>query len=142
MEPPVRKFRMSAVGAWPERLSRPFRRAALAWAVVLTVLVCALAPAGLPHTATQGSAFNPATTSVALHAKAPRERLLRKRTLEPLPPGAAARRTILDAAAILPALPLPRLPARATPTRHRAVAASAPTAPARAVPWARAPPVA
>ncbi|MET0249600.1 MAG: hypothetical protein ABW164_07710 [Sphingobium sp.] len=38
---------------------------------ILIALVCALAPLGLPASVTAGSAFNPATTSVVLKARAP-----------------------------------------------------------------------
>jgi len=38
---------------------------------ILIALVCALAPLGLPASVTAGSAFNPATTSVMLKARAP-----------------------------------------------------------------------
>jgi len=45
---------------------RPFL--AVVWAALLTALLSALLPVGLPHSTTVGSAFNPATTSVALKA--------------------------------------------------------------------------
>lgn len=45
---------------------RPFL--AVVWAALLTALLSALLPVGLPHSTTVGSAFNPATTSVALRA--------------------------------------------------------------------------
>ncbi|MGK6356439.1 hypothetical protein ACMGDH_14595 [Sphingomonas sp. DT-207] len=121
---------------------QPLHYAALVWGVVLTVLVCALAPAGLPHTATQGSAFNPATTSVALHAKAPRERLLGKHAVEPANPDPEARKQVSHVAAIVPIAPLAHRPA---PNLAQPPSASAfPSRPAspHAVPWARGPPVA
>lgn len=64
---------MRCSAPWPqlERLLRSFCSAATAWVFVLTVLFCAVMPAGLPHTTSQGSAFNPATTSVALRANGP-----------------------------------------------------------------------
>ncbi|MEG3152736.1 hypothetical protein U1769_22845 [Sphingomonas sp. ZT3P38] len=43
---------------------RPFL--AVVWAALLTALLSALLPVGLPHSTAVGSAFNPATTSVAL----------------------------------------------------------------------------
>lgn len=45
--------------------------AASACLSILIALICALAPLGLPASATAGSAFNPATTSVVLKARAP-----------------------------------------------------------------------
>lgn len=50
---------------------RPVRSAAALWLSVLTVILCAVLPTGLPQTAAYGSAFNPATTAVALVAKGP-----------------------------------------------------------------------
>lgn len=119
---------------------QPLHYAALVWGVVLTVLVCALAPAGLPHTAAQGSAFNPATTSVALHAKAPRERLLGKHALEPASADPEAREPVPHAVALAPTAPLAHrpLPNLASPSRAGEIPARA--ASSRAVPWARGPP--
>jgi hypothetical protein len=51
--------------------------------MVATVVFCALLPIGLPNTAAQGSAFNPATTNVALAAKGPARRLLAEPGLQP-----------------------------------------------------------
>jgi hypothetical protein len=51
--------------------------------MVATVVLCALLPIGLPNTAAQGSAFNPATTNVALAAKGPTPRLLAEPGLQP-----------------------------------------------------------
>jgi hypothetical protein len=51
--------------------------------MVAIVVFCALLPIGLPNTATQGSAFNPATTNVALAAKEPARRLLAEPGLQP-----------------------------------------------------------
>lgn len=45
---------------------RPFL--VVVWAALLTALLSALLPVGLPHSTAVGSAFNPATTSVALKA--------------------------------------------------------------------------
>ncbi|UZK67175.1 hypothetical protein [Sphingomonas sp. M1-B02] len=37
------------------------------WLTLATAVFCAVVPAGLPHTAPLGSAFNPSTSAVALH---------------------------------------------------------------------------
>ena len=121
---------------------QPLHYAALVWGVVLTVLVCALAPAGLPHTATQGSAFNPATTSVALHAKAPRERLLGKHALEPASAGPEARKPAPHAAAVVPTAPLAHRPAPNLAQPPSASETLAYSASPHLLPWARGPPFA
>lgn len=76
-------MRFSILTGLARRLFRRLRLSAVAWLAVFTVLVCAMVPAGLPLTTAQGSAFNPATTAVALQAKAPRARLLIKQLIEP-----------------------------------------------------------
>lgn len=41
------------------------------WAALLTAIVCAVVPAGLPATRSVGSAFDPSTTVVALRSRPP-----------------------------------------------------------------------
>ncbi|AQR72509.1 hypothetical protein [Sphingomonas sp. LM7] len=131
--------RFSVFSSLAGRIARPLRLAAVAWVAVFTVLVCAVVPAGLPHTAAQGSAFNPATTSVALQAKAPQARMLVKRLL---------RRDAGDTPVVQPSAVFPAAMAMlAPPTRAEgnwiARAATARlAAPVRALPWARGPPLA
>jgi hypothetical protein len=137
----ITSHRISAASVWSERLFQPLHYAALVWGVMLTVLICALAPAGLPHTATQGSAFNPATTSVALHAKAPRERLLGKRVFEPASADPAAGKLVSHVAAVVPVGPVARRPAPEVTQLSPASGIPALAAFARAVPWARGPPL-
>jgi hypothetical protein len=60
--------------------------------MVATVLFCALLPIGLPNTAAQGSAFNPATTNVALAPKGPARRLLAEPGLQPDDTDSSARK--------------------------------------------------
>ena len=121
-------------------LFQPLHYAALVWGVVLTVLVCALAPAGLPHTATQGSAFNPATTSVALHAKAPRERLLGKHALESASADPEVREPGPHTAAVVPPAPLVHRPAPDLAPPPSASEIPAYSASPHVIPWARGPP--
>lgn len=45
--------------------------AATGWLALALVLLCALAPLGLPSSRQTGSAFNPATTAVLLKARSP-----------------------------------------------------------------------
>lgn len=139
MEIPGSDLRASVTPAWTDLLGRSVRRAAVVWSVVLTVLVCAIAPEGLPQTASQGSAFNPATTSVALNARSPRERADAKRLL---PPGKAdTDRDLPLKAAVLPAAP--RL-VRAAPATAPLVGSGSADLHAdtlASLPWARAPPV-
>lgn len=66
---------LSALQSQLACLSRLCRTGAAAWVTVLTVLFCAVLPAGLPQSAAYGSAFNPATTTVALAARAPERRV-------------------------------------------------------------------
>lgn len=57
----------------------PWRFASAIWLAIATILICALAPAGLPQSSAQGSAFSPSTTIVALKARADGPRLVIKR---------------------------------------------------------------
>jgi hypothetical protein len=50
------------------------------WLTILTALLCAIVPAGPPQSQLIGSAFSPATTSVALRADTPKSRLALRRT--------------------------------------------------------------
>lgn len=73
--------RSSAMTAWLRWLARPWQFAGAVWIALATVLICAVAPSGLPQTLQHGSAFNPATTVVALNAGPGGSRLLVKRIL-------------------------------------------------------------
>lgn len=80
-------------------LPRLCRQGIAAWVTVLTVLFCAVLPAGLPQSAVHGSAFNPATTTVALAARGPERRMAavqRIRPDRPPVPAAAAVVTSFD----------------------------------------------
>jgi hypothetical protein len=122
------------------RLVRSLRLAAVAWVAMVTVLVCAVVPAGLPLTTAQGSAFNPATTAVALQARAPHARLLVKRLIEP---GADVPTAVVHSSAFLPVpASVAGLPTR---TGYAWVAIELDplgTAALEALPWARGPPAA
>lgn len=133
--------RFSVFDGLAGRFVRPLRLAAVAWLAVFTVLVCAVVPAGLPLTAAQGSAFNPATTAVALQAKAPQTRLLVKRLSEP--DGGDAPIAAVPSSASIPAAGLVVAP----PARGRHFYGSTDTgslaaAALEALPWARGPPAA
>lgn len=70
-------------------LRRSLGAVVAAWSMVCAILFCALLPAGLPQSVADGSAFNPATTSVALRSSGPK-RFLAKQSLarkakDPLP---------------------------------------------------------
>lgn len=84
-------------------LTRLCRTSVAAWVTVLTVLFCATLPAGLPQSAIHGSAFNPATTAVALAAKAPERRVAAERRIGP-DEGAAGMVRLLPPA-LVPASP-------------------------------------
>jgi len=51
-------------------ISHRFFRSSL-WAALLTAIMCAVMPGGLPATRSVGSAFDPSTTIVALRSKPP-----------------------------------------------------------------------
>lgn len=129
----------SVTAAWLARLSRSLRGGAVLWSVVLTVLVCAVAPEGLPHTSSQGSAFNPSTSSVALNARSPRPRLADERLLPPDKPGASRYLPDTAVVAVLPSLAFLASSAASgspAPGGMRSVVGGLP----HALPWARAPP--
>jgi hypothetical protein len=71
--------RLRIAAGW-RRLARPWDFVGTVWLAIATVLICAMAPTGLPQTAHHGSAFNPATTVVAINSGGS-ARLLIKRTL-------------------------------------------------------------
>ena len=60
------------------------------WLTLATALFCAVVPVGLPHSATHGSAFNPANSVVALHASSSSNRAALKRSAEGDPAPAAS----------------------------------------------------
>lgn len=96
------------------------------WLTILTALLCAIVPAGPPQSQLIGSAFSPATTSVALRSDTPKSRLALRRTpsgndrgfdapppvaiaiqaMAPVIPAAAERRLRAWSPADLPAPPL------------------------------------
>lgn len=59
------------------------------WLTLATALFCAVVPVGLPHSASHGSAFNPANSVVALHASGTNRAVL-KRIAEAKPAPASA----------------------------------------------------
>jgi len=69
------------------------------WLTVATTLLCAVLPTGLPETSSVGSAFNPSTTSVALHSARPESRAARAEAVRPRDPEVGAPSVV----AILPA---------------------------------------
>ena len=60
------------------------------WLTMATALFCAVLPVGLPNTASHGSAFNPATSVVALHATGPNRALLKRNAVGDPAPAASA----------------------------------------------------
>ena len=118
---------------------RPVRSVAALWLSVLTVILCAVLPTGLPQTAAHGSAFNPATTAVALVAKGPGRShdTSRANRRDPLDPQTASQLMMIPGAA-LPFRPAPenRL---STPRPTADISPLPPQACAR-LPRARAPP--
>jgi hypothetical protein len=58
-------------------------RLILLWAALLVTLASALAPQGLPSSRHIGSAFSPATTSVAIQARAMQPRAVAQRLVPP-----------------------------------------------------------
>ncbi|UYY59844.1 hypothetical protein [Sphingomonas sp. S2-65] len=119
-------------------LPRLCRTGAAAWVTVLTVLFCAVLPAGLPQSATYGSAFNPATTSVALAARAPERRTASVQRLRPDRPPAPA----LSAVAAVPPTVLPSPRPDADITLLRVAPATLHTQALARLGWARDPPAA
>jgi len=133
--------RFSVLDGLAGRFIRPLRAAAVAWLAVFTVLVCAVVPSGLPQTAAQGSAFNPATTAVALQAKAPHARLLVKRLLRP--GSGDARVATVHSSPVLPVAA--RVVAPLARIEHSWVAGNGipfSATPLGTRPWARGPPAA
>lgn len=143
MEISSKPLRHSGFSSLLEQIAWRCRFAAVAWVAVFTVLFCAVAPAGLPHTASHGSAFNPATTSVALQAKAPQGRLLIKRLLNRDTGDIPLERAVAQPLAILAAAATPSIFGK---TAERVVPPAAVAvwvaSPAHALPWARGPPAA
>lgn len=125
---------------WARRFFRSLRLAVVAWVAVFTVLVCAVAPAGLPLTTAQGSAFNPATTAVALQAKAPRARSLVKRLIEPGGDGISV--APMSLSALLPVAAVLVAPSASIERSWKAIEYAASALALDALPRARGPPAA
>jgi hypothetical protein len=90
------------------------------WLTLATALFCAMVPAGLPHSAAHGSAFNPANSAVALHASSNTNRAVLKRIAgdDPAPPtssgaGLAVSGAVFDIAGLLLASSAPHVAALA-----------------------------
>src|SRR4051812_41847630 len=96
----ARSFTTMCVSALRSQLAclpRLCRQGIAAWVTVLTVLFCAVLPAGLPQSAAHGSAFNPATTTVALAARGPERRMSAAQRLRPdRPPVPAAAAAVMS----------------------------------------------
>ncbi|MET0372868.1 MAG: hypothetical protein ABW128_01265 [Rhizorhabdus sp.] len=112
MARPFPSMRVGAPSYGLEPVLRLLRSGAAAWLAVLTVLACAVLPAGLPHTASHGSAFNPANSSVALVAKGPQRRSAIERQADP-DAGADRLTRSSEPVPLLPALVQP-MPASST----------------------------
>lgn len=121
---------------------RPFL--AVVWAALLTALLSALLPVGLPHSTTVGSAFNPATTSVALKARADRRLIAVDSSASGDNHGGPGGVTLGTADPILPAPDIAGLDARAAGAALPYAARKAPALPGRIVSAAypRGPPLA
>jgi hypothetical protein len=65
-----------------DKLSRNFLFVPALWVALMTVLLCAILPAGLPLTKTIGSAFSPSTTAVALKGSSEQLRGAMKRVVK------------------------------------------------------------
>ena len=60
------------------------------WLTMATALFCAVLPAGLPQSATHGSAFNPANNVVALHASGSNRAILKRNAIGDPAPAASS----------------------------------------------------
>jgi hypothetical protein len=128
------------IAAGWRRLAHSWDFVGTVWLAIATVLICAMAPTGLPQTAHHGSAFNPATTVVAINSGGS-ARLLIKRTVRSESADAGEALAHDRAALLVPEAPA-ALPAPSTaepPRSPRFAAAAAPIA-HRARPWATGPP--
>jgi hypothetical protein len=65
-----------------DKLSRNLLFVPALWVALMTVLLCAILPAGLPLTKTVGSAFSPSTTAVALKGSSEQLRGAMKRIVK------------------------------------------------------------
>lgn len=137
------RIRASVTDSWLQRLAQPWQFVGAVWIAIATVLICAVAPAGLPQTTQLGSAFNPATTIVALNSGTGNARLLAKRAIRSTTVDADAAATQQFTSFLTPE-PIAALPARIAGETARPVAFDTAVAPARSRtrPWQTGPPAA
>lgn len=128
-----------------DHLSRHFLFVSALWVALITAILCAIWPAGLPLTKTVGSAFNPSTTAVALIGRAEQVRAGAKRIVEgdpepatdlTLPPS----HQVFDTPNVPTAAP-PQVRKQGSPSAPRSSAQPLPTA-VTGQPYPRGPPVA
>jgi len=83
------------------------------WLALATAVFCAVVPAGLPHSASHGSAFNPANSVVALHSASSKRAIFKRGEGDPAPAPSAGADVIAPNDS--PAIAVPILSARLAP---------------------------